>query len=278
MKIGFLVKLTFKYPDGTTRVRIVKVNDVKMEWKQAVLQGLVNAEIICARKITIADTVAGWESSMQLALLKDDTGNGLVEYFTKVTSFINDSENTYDIDQTSLWGEAECDLYAVAVVGPAESFPPGAELEVEYTGTMADGTDGTHPAVTTAYIRKELARAFGQDKDIESLGCGDFQNGSIKMYYTQGAVPQTPIEIGCYLYDSMDPTDTTYGMRKFRADAFEHATHDAITITKVVLISVLGDEAQAYAEQTSGGAGWSGPYDLTAAGGIDITFETDVDE
>ncbi|GAH80401.1 unnamed protein product, partial [marine sediment metagenome] len=229
-----------------------------------------------ARKISIADTVAGWESSMQLALLKDGTGDGLVEFFTKVTSFINDSENTYDIDQASLFDEHHL-IFAVATIAPAEAYPPGTELEVEYTGTMADGTDGTHPAITTAYIRKELARACGQDKLEENLACGEI-GGFIKMYYEQGGVPQTPIVRACYLFDSMNPTDTTYGMRKFKADAFEHATHDAITITKVVLIPTDTDEAHAYAEQITGAPGWEGPYNLTLAGGIDITFETDVDE
>lgn len=274
--IKIRVKLTIKYPDGRVKVRIIeRYNDVKGNWKSFFLIGVSGGTLNCARKIMIQDSAQGW-SDTETGTRKSGTGDGSGPTFVKVTTHTNPSPIiTYSIDKVHLY-DATLKEMAVAVIAPAESFPPGAEITVEYEGEFIDKSDVSHPAVATNYILYELARAFGQDLDSETLGCGYFDGGTIKLYYDQpGGVPQTPIEKTCNLIEIVPPGDTTNGMNIFKATGFYHAAHNAATPTKVVLIPSDGNEAHAYAEQISG---LGGPFDLTAGTGITVTYKTEVTE
>lgn len=267
------VKLIIRYPDGRVKTRVIGSNDVKGNWKSFLLTGVSGGTLNCARKIMIRDSAQGW-SDTETGTRKSGTGDGLGPTFVKVTTHTNPSPIiTYSIDKVHLY-DATLKEMAVATISPAESFPPGAEISVEYEGEFIDKSDVTHPAVATNYILYELARAFGQDLDSETLGCGQFDGGTIKLYYDQGGA-QTPIEKTCNLIEVVAPGDTTNGMNIFKATGFYHVSHNAAVPTKVVLIPSDGNEAHAYAEQTTG---LGGPFDLTAGTGITVTYKTEVTE
>ena len=223
------------------------VNDVLNAFKGVLHIGLIqeNGEIGCARKIKIEDTVAGY-SDTQMATLKAGTGDGTVNYFTKVAFFTSSQNCT--INKIWLIGAGVgINEGNWAVASPEGiSFPVGATLTVEYKGMFTSATGGSYDVTIADYFLFEVARAMGQDVDTGYLACGGLHHGYHKLYYTFGGTPYNDQALAS-LSNAVSGSDTADYISYYSATLL-HAGRDNCTAIKVVYIPSDGVESHALGE------------------------------